>query len=73
MIKAYWYRDIHTIVNSPRRVFWNLIGIAVLILLMRISESGSSSMIFGSDFVRLVLLSLIGIISFMDVYSEAYS
>ena len=71
MIKAYWYRDIHTIVNSPRRVFWNLIGIAVLILLMRISESGSSSMIFGSDFVRLVLLSLIGIISFMDVYSDS--
>lgn len=73
MIRAYWYRDIHTIINSPRRVFWNLIGVVVLILLMRISESGSSSMIFGSDFVRLVLLSLIGIISFMDVYSDSIS
>ncbi|WP_316670140.1 hypothetical protein [uncultured Propionibacterium sp.] len=71
MLKAYWYRDVRTVVNSPRKILWNFIGVTVLILLMRVSAAGSSAALLGSDFVRLVLLSLIGIVSFMDVYSDS--
>ena len=71
MIKAYWYRDLRTVINSPRRLIFNVTGTVVLVLAMRISTAGSGAMIFGADFIRLALLSLIGIVSFMDVYSDS--
>lgn len=71
MIGAFWYKDIVTLRYRRKSFALNVVTIIVLLIFMKYVRYGTGAIWFGADFVRITLLSLIGIVACMDHYASS--
>jgi hypothetical protein len=71
MIGAFWYKDIVTLRYRKRSFLMNIVTIAIFLILMKYVRYTTGAMWFGADFIRITLLSLIGIFACMEHYASS--